>query len=84
MIEQDNTENEMADYEDTQIRSTHHVDDGRDWTARIIHNIRQRFYIKMGVYHPYPPAPRVVAPKLMPKTKKKKQKQKQAKEVSDE
>lgn len=72
MIEQDNTENEMIDYDDTTIRSTHYVDDGRDWTARIIHGIKQRCYIRMGVCPPIPPAPQVVSPKLMPKTKKKK------------
>lgn len=72
MIEQDNTENEMVDYDDTTIRSTHYVDDGRDWTARIIHGIKQRCYIRMGICPPIPPAPQVVSPKLMPKTKKKK------------
>ncbi|MCG5368706.1 hypothetical protein L7834_003315 [Providencia rettgeri] len=70
MIEQDNTENEMVDYDDTTIRSTHYVDDGRDWTARIIHGIKQRCYIRMGICPPIPPAPQVVSPKLMPKTKK--------------
>ena len=74
MIEQDNTENEAIDCEDTAIHSTYYVDDGCDWTARIIHGIRQRFYIKMGVYHPYPPALQIVAPKLMSSAKKKKQK----------
>ncbi|MER3367045.1 hypothetical protein ABQD47_20785 [Providencia rettgeri] len=72
MIEQDNTENEMVDYDDTTIRSTHYVDDGRDWTARIIHGIKQRCYIRMGICPPIPPAPQVVSPKLMPKTKKSK------------
>ncbi|OAT54018.1 hypothetical protein [Providencia heimbachae] len=80
MIEQDNAENEMVDYDDTTIRSTHYVDDGRDYTARIIHRIRQRCYIRMGICPPTPPAPQVVAPKLMPNTKKKKR----AKKVNDE
>ncbi|QZY63242.1 hypothetical protein K7H99_13475 [Providencia rettgeri] len=80
MIEQDNTEHEMADYDDVIVRVTHYVDDGCDWTARIIHGIRQRCYIRMGVCPPLPPAPQVVEPKLIPITKKKKR----ARKVSDE
>ncbi|MBS0917642.1 hypothetical protein [Providencia rettgeri] len=82
MIEQDNTENEMVDYDDTTIRSTRYVDDGRDWTARIIHGIKQRCYIRMGICPPIPPAPQVVPPKLMPKTKKRKPKN--ARKVKDD
>lgn len=82
MIEQDNTENEAVDYDDTTIRSTNYVDDGRDWTARIIHGIKQRCYIRMGICPPIPPAPQVVSPKLIPKTKKKKQKR--TRKVNDE
>lgn len=74
MIEQDNTENEAVDYDDTTIRSTNYVDDGRDWTARIIHGIKQRCYIRMGICPPIPPAPQVVSLKLIPKTKKRKPK----------
>lgn len=80
MIEQDNTEHEMVDYDDVIVRITHYVDDGCDWTARIIHGIRQRCYIRMGIYPPLPPAPQVVEPKLIPITKKKKR----ARKVSDE
>ncbi|MEY1539863.1 hypothetical protein AB7Z49_01290 [Providencia rettgeri] len=82
MIEQDNTENEVVDYDDTTIRSTNYVDDGRDWTARIVHGIKQRCYIRMGVCPPFPPAPQVASPKLIPKTKKKKQKR--TRKVNDE
>lgn len=80
MIEQDNTEHEMADYDDVIVRVAHYVDDGCDWTARIIHGIRQRCYIRMGVCPPLPPAPQIVAPKLIPITKKKKR----ARKVKDE
>ncbi|MTC35225.1 hypothetical protein GKR67_11435 [Providencia alcalifaciens] len=72
MIEQDNTEHEMVDYNDVIVRVAHYVDDGCDWTARIIHGIRQRYYIRMGACPPLPPAPQIVAPKLIPITKKKK------------
>lgn len=71
MIEQDNTEHEMVDYDDVIVRVTHYVDDGCDWTARIIHGMRQRCYIRMGLCPPLPPAPQIVAPKLIPITKKK-------------
>lgn len=80
MIEQNNTDHEMVDYDDVIVRVTHYVDDGCDWTARIIHGIRQRCYIRMGVCPPLPPAPQIVAPKLIPITKKKKRTRK----VSDE
>ncbi|HHR5901427.1 TPA: hypothetical protein ACS7XC_002344 [Providencia alcalifaciens] len=80
MIEQDNTEHEMTDFDDVIVRVTHYVDDGCDWTARIIHGIRQRCYIRMGVCPPLPPAPQIVAPKLIPITKKKKR----ARKVNDE
>ena len=80
MIEQDNTEHEMVDYDDMIVRVAHYVDDGCDWTARIIHGIRQRCYIRMGVCPPLPPAPQIVAPKLIPITKRKKR----ARKVKDD
>lgn len=80
MIEQDNNDYEMVDYDDVIVRVTHYVDDGCDWTARIIHWFRQRCYIRMGVCPPLPPAPQIVAPKLIPITKKKKR----ARKVKDE
>lgn len=76
MIEQDNTENEMVNYDDTTIRSTHYVDDGRDWTARIIHGIKQRCYIRMGICPPIPPAPQVIKPKITTINKNKRKKKK--------
>ena len=81
MIEQDNTEHEMVDYDNVLVRVTHYVDDGCDWTARIIHGIRQRFYARMGLCPPLPPAPQVSEPKLTPKMNKKKKK---ARKVKDE
>ncbi|HGN3509010.1 TPA: hypothetical protein ACKSJL_003838 [Providencia stuartii] len=72
MIEQDNNDYEMVDYDDVIVRVTHYVDDGCDWTARIIHWSRQRCYIRMGVFPPLPPAPQVSEPKLIPITKKEK------------
>ena len=76
MIEQDNNDYEINEYESPILKAVHHVDDGRDYTARIIHGIRQRCYIRMGVCPPLPPAPQIVAPKLIPITKKKKRKSK--------
>lgn len=49
MIEQDNAVSEMVDYDDTTIRSTHYVDDGCNWTDRIILSIKQRFHIRKGI-----------------------------------
>lgn len=71
MIEQDNTECEINEYDSPILKAVHHIDDGRDYTARIIHGIRQRFYIRTGGCPPLPPAPQVSEPKLIPKIKKK-------------
>ncbi|MGX8948484.1 hypothetical protein [Providencia stuartii] len=76
MSEYDDTDNDIADFEDTTIRSTHYVDDGRDWTARIIHGIKQRAYIRLGVCPAMPPAPQVITPKLAPINKNKRKKRK--------
>lgn len=81
MIEQDNTEYEVNEYDSPILKAVHHVDDGRDYTARIIHGIRQRCYIRMGICPPLPPAPQVSEPKLIPKMYKKK---KEARKVKDE
>ncbi|HEF8773055.1 TPA: hypothetical protein RG734_002069 [Providencia stuartii] len=72
MIEQDNNDYEINEYESPILKAVHHVDDGRDYTARIIHGIRQRCYIRMGICPPLPPAPQVSEPKLIPVIKKKK------------
>ena len=37
-------------YDDPLIKAIHHVDDGRDYTQRIIHDMRQRYYIRAGIY----------------------------------
>ncbi|CAM8294803.1 TPA: hypothetical protein ACPY7G_003112 [Morganella morganii] len=68
-------EYEVDAYDDPLIKAIHHVDDGRDYAQRIIHDMRQRYYIRAGIYLPRPPAPQVVAPKLIPvKTGKKRKK----------
>lgn len=72
MSEHDSPEHDMVDYDDVIVRVTHYVDDGCDWTARIIHGIKQRFYIRRGICPPIPPAPQVVQPRLMSKPKKRK------------
>lgn len=81
MIEQDNTEHEINEYDSPILKAVHHIDDGRDYTARIIHGIRQRCYIREGVCPSLPPAPQVSEPKLTPKMKKKKKK---TRKVNDE
>ncbi|EKT55779.1 hypothetical protein [Providencia sneebia] len=78
MIEQDNTEFEINEYDSPVVKAAHHIDDGRDYTAQIIHGIRQRFYIRAGICPPMPPAPQVSEPKVVTKTNKKKRKSKGA------
>lgn len=69
-------------YDDPLIKAIHHVDDGRDYTQQLIYNMRQRYYIRAGIYLPRPPAPQVVAPKLTPVMKKKKKVQKNRKVIN--
>lgn len=57
---------EISVYDDPLIKAIHHVDDGRDYGPQIIHDMRQNYYISMGIYIPRPPAPQVVAPRLTP------------------
>lgn len=70
-------------YDHPLIKAIHHVDDGRDYTQRIIHDMRQRYYIRAGIYLPRPPAPQVVAPKLTP-TMTGKKRNKKVRKVSHE
>lgn len=74
---------EISVYDDPLIKAIHHVDDGRDYTQRIIHDMRQRYYIRAGIYLPRPPAPQVVAPKLTP-TMTGKKRNKKVRKVSHE
>ena len=73
---------EVSVYDDPLIKAIHHVDDGRDYTQQLIYNMRQRYYIRAGIYLPRPPAPQVVAPKLTPVMKKKKKVQKNRKVIN--
>ena len=73
---------EVSVYDDPLIKAIHHVDDGRDYAPQIIYNMRQRYYIRAGIYLPRPPAPQVVAPKLTPAMKKKKKVQKNRKVIN--
>lgn len=70
-------------YDHPMIKAIHHVDDGRDYTQRIIHDMRQRYYIRAEIYLPRPPAPQVVAPKLTP-TMTGKKRNKKVRKVSHE
>ncbi|WP_448175729.1 hypothetical protein [Morganella morganii] len=53
-------------YDHPMIKAIHHVDNGRDYSQQLIYDMRQRYYIRAGIYLPRPPAPQVVAPKLTP------------------
>ncbi|MDH0356286.1 hypothetical protein [Morganella sp. GD04133] len=74
---------EVSVYDHPMIKAIHHVDDGRDYSQRLIHDMRQRHYIRAGIYLPRPPAPQVVAPKLTP-TMTGKKRNKKVRKVSHE
>ncbi len=65
------------------IKAIHHVNDGRDYSQQLIYDMRQRYYIRAGIYLPRPPAPQVVAPKLTP-TMTGKKRNKKVRKVSNE
>ncbi|WP_448512320.1 hypothetical protein [Photorhabdus laumondii] len=62
---------QITDTDDELIRTTFHIDDGRDYTQRIIHRMKRNFYIHEGKCPPLPPAPQVAGVKLTPVKKKK-------------
>ncbi len=70
-------------YDHPMIKAIHHVDDGRDYSQQLIYDMRQRHYIRAGIYLPRPSAPQVVAPKLTP-TMTGKKRNKKVRKVSHE
>lgn len=74
---------EVSVYDHPMIKAIHHVDDGRDYSQQLIYDMRQRYYIRAGIYLLRPPAPQVVAPKLTP-TMTGKKRNKKVRKVSHE
>lgn len=72
---------EMADLNDALVRSTVSVDDGCDWTAWIIWNMRSNCRISNGVHQLPPERPQVMAPKITPMKKTRKARRRSTKEV---
>ncbi|MEQ2027898.1 hypothetical protein ABLB84_19620, partial [Xenorhabdus szentirmaii] len=56
--------------DDELVRTVVHIDDGRDWTQRIVHKMRHRFHIREGICPLLPPAPKVASVKITPVKKK--------------
>ncbi|MDB6366702.1 hypothetical protein GPY37_22220 [Photorhabdus kayaii] len=75
---------QIADTDDELVRTAFHIDDGRDYTQRIIHRMKRNFYIHEGVCPPLPPAPQVAGVKLTPVKKTKKRRKLRNKEQESE
>ncbi|MGV8004065.1 hypothetical protein QPK14_18860 [Photorhabdus temperata subsp. temperata] len=75
---------QIVDTDDELVRTTFHIDDGRDYTQRIIHHMKRNFYIHEGVCPPLPPAPQVAGVKLTPVKKTKKRRKSCNKEIKKE
>ncbi|WP_445494000.1 hypothetical protein [Photorhabdus sp. SF281] len=75
---------QIADTDDELVRTTFHIDDGRDYTQRIIHRMKRNFYIHEGKCPPLPPAPQVANVKLTPVKKTKKRRKLRNKEQESE
>lgn len=58
---------QRVDIEDELIKTIVHIDDGRDYTQRIIYDMRSRQYIHEGICPLLPPAPKVAAVTITPK-----------------
>ncbi|KGM29083.1 hypothetical protein KS18_04750 [Photorhabdus luminescens] len=76
--------NQIADTDDELIRTTFHIDDGRDYTQRIIRRMKRNFYIHEGKCPPLAPAPQVVNVKLTPVKKTRKRRKVRNKEQENE
>lgn len=63
---------EMVDLDDELVRSVVTVDDGRDYTARLVWRMRVRRDMRNGVAAPMPPAPQVAAVRVEAKKKPRK------------
>ncbi|CDZ82710.1 hypothetical protein BN1086_00796 [Citrobacter koseri] len=63
---------EMVDLDDELVRSVVTVDDGRDYTDRIIWKMCSRRNMRNGVSTPLPPAPQVAAVRVEAKKKPRK------------
>ncbi len=81
MIEQDNTEHEINEYDSPILKAIHHVDDGCCYMAPYLYDLNFRRYIHDGVCMPRPKPKQVSEPKLTPRMNKKKKK---ARKVNDE
>ncbi|NHB93762.1 hypothetical protein [Photorhabdus cinerea] len=63
---------ERVDTDNELVRTLFHIDDGRNYTQRIIHCMRKNYYIHEGICPHPPPAPQVAGVKLTPVKKAKK------------
>ncbi len=63
---------EMVDINDELVRSVVTVDDGRDYTARLVWRMGSRRDMRNGISVPIPPAPKVSAVRFEAKKKPRK------------
>lgn len=61
-----------ADLNDTLVKASVKIDDGCDYTKRLLWKMNGRRDMRNGVSVPMPPAPKVAASKIEPKKKPRK------------
>ncbi|MGL4726147.1 MAG: hypothetical protein ACRCWW_16840 [Scandinavium sp.] len=74
---------EMVDLNDELVRSTVNVDDGCDWTAWIIWNMRKNYFIHNRISLRPPARPQVAKPRFEAKKKPRKRAHREQLEASD-
>lgn len=65
-------QHDMADLNDTLVQASVRIDDGCDYTKRLVWQMNYRRDMRNGVSVPKPSAPRVAAVKIEPKKKPRK------------
>ncbi|WP_158784647.1 hypothetical protein [Pantoea sp. BAV 3049] len=63
------TEHNMADLNDTLVKSSVTIDDGCDWTAWLLWDAKKNYRRSMGIHQPAPARPQVAPVKIAPKKK---------------
>ncbi|MDE8556079.1 hypothetical protein [Pantoea vagans] len=65
-------QHEMADLNDTLVKASVKIDDGRDWSGWIVWDMRKNYRRSSGKYEPEPARPQVAPIKIEPKKKPRK------------
>ncbi|MCX8967429.1 hypothetical protein EHW66_21430 [Erwinia psidii] len=66
------TDHNMADLNDTLVRASVNIDDGRDWSGYLAWQMKSNYRRSNGIDTPPPARPQVAAVRIQPKKKPRK------------